>query len=323
MPAALHNGEIYLSGDVGTWMYDDGFTMFDVITVLGQVKASKRLVVHINSGGGDATEGAAIYSLLSGRSEKVEVVIDGIAASAASLIAMAGDTVTMSTGSVMMIHDPSGVTIGTSEEHSKTIEGLEALGEAYASVYASKSGKTQEQCREIMKRETWFTAEEAVKEGFADVEKKQKTASAFAAFDYRKYARAPEQLVALAMANKRPSPPNPKKKQENEMSSQKSAGAEAHAAATARIKAIMKAEAADGRRELAEHLAYDTEMTVEQAVAVMTAAPKVTDAVASLENRRLNGEGLNMYGASLGISSMRDGRESRLVTSMKQRHSAK
>jgi ATP-dependent protease ClpP protease subunit len=197
MAAILVDGELTLSGDVGADWFGDFFTYADVVIALAQVEDDADLTVRLNSGGGIATEGAAIHALLSRRAGSTAIVVEGIAASAASLIAMAGDKVTMSDGAIMMIHDPSGFTFGTSADHAKTIEGLEALATAYARVYSLKSGKSPSDCREIMKGETWLTAEQAVATGFADASDAEK-AEAVAAFDYRLYAHAPKRLTALA-----------------------------------------------------------------------------------------------------------------------------
>lgn len=197
MAAILEDGKLRLSGYVGDYYFEDGFTSGDVVMALAEIEDSAEIDVHINSAGGIASEGAAIHALLSARSGTTNVVVEGIAASAASLIAMAGATVTMSAGAVMMIHDPAGMTWGTSDDHAKTIEGLEALATAYARVYAGKSGKTSDECRQIMKDERWFTPEQAVEEGFADATTEVK-ALAVAAFDYRMFAHAPKRLTALA-----------------------------------------------------------------------------------------------------------------------------
>jgi ATP-dependent Clp protease protease subunit len=197
MAAILEDGKLRLSGYVGDYYFEDGFTSGDVVMALAVIEDDADLAVHINSAGGIASEGAAIHALLAARSGTTNVVVEGIAASAASLIAMAGATVTMSAGAVMMIHDPAGMTWGTSDDHAKTIEGLEALATAYARVYAGKSGKTAEECREIMKAERWFTPEQAVAEGFANATTEVK-AKAVAAFDYRVFAHAPQRLTALA-----------------------------------------------------------------------------------------------------------------------------
>lgn len=197
MGAILEDGKLRLSGYVGDDWYGDGFTSDDVVMALAQVEDDADLDVHINSGGGIATEGTAIHALLVARAGVTNVVVEGIAASAASLIAMAGATVTMSAGAIMMIHDPSAITVGTSADHEKSIESLEALATSYARVYAAKCGKTADECRDIMKAETWYTPETAVEAGFADATT-EKVAEPVAAFDYRLFAHAPEPLRALA-----------------------------------------------------------------------------------------------------------------------------
>ncbi|SMC42962.1 ATP-dependent protease ClpP, protease subunit [Fulvimarina manganoxydans] len=205
MAAILDGDRLTLTGDVGDLWGGDAFNYADVFAALASYDDDADLTVILNSGGGVATEGAAIHSLLSQRSGRTDVRIDGIAASAASLIAMAGETVTMSAGSTLMVHDPAGMTFGNSDAHTKTVEALEALATGYAAIYARKTGKTPEECRAVMKAETWFTPDKAVADGFADAVLGN-SAPAVAAFPYQIYAKAPERFVALAKAsNWRPS----------------------------------------------------------------------------------------------------------------------
>jgi ATP-dependent protease ClpP protease subunit len=326
MAAILEGGKLRLSGYVGDYFFEDGFTSSDVVLALAQIEDDDDLVVHINSGGGVASEGAAIHALLSARAGATNIVVEGIAASAASLIAMAGEAVTMSAGSVMMIHDPSGYTFGTSDDHSKTIEGLEALATAYARVYAAKSGKTAAECREIMKVERWFTPEQAVEEGFADATTELRS-DAVAAYDYRAYTHAPKRLVALASKKnwsvstmKAASAAPTSQHQEKSMTDKERADqlaaelaalkstADADAKALAALQsekeerdrqdAIMALPEAEGRQDQAKVLASTKGVTADAAKAILAAAPKATattaqDDLATLEQRRLNGEGLN------------------------------
>ena len=312
MAAILEDGKLRLSGYVGASYFDDGFTSSDVVVALAGVDDDADLTVHINSPGGIATEGAAIHALLTARSGQTDVVVEGIAASAASLIAMAGNTVTMSLGAVMMIHDPAGFTWGTVADHEKTVEGLEALATAYARVYATKSGKTADDCRAIMREERWFTPEQAVEEGFAD-EIAATKAEPVAAFDYRLFEHAPKRLTALAAKKNWRLPdadqraamsaanrPNKETPMTDKTKADDTAAdlAKATADAKNRIKAIMTSEEAKGREDLASHFAYDTEMTAEAAVAALGKAPKASESAPAKtdaemhEDRRLNGEGL-------------------------------
>lgn len=293
MAAIVEDGKLRLSGYVGDYYFEDGFTSSDVVVALAQIDRDSELDVHINSAGGIASEGAAIHALLSARPGTTNVVVEGIAASAASLIAMAGATVTMSAGSIMMIHDPSGMTWGTSDDHAKSIEGLEALATAYARVYADKSGKTAAECREIMKAERWFTPEQAVEGGFADATTEGRKA-AVAAFDYRLFANAPKRLVALAKSKawRLPDTEMPAQsagkpsQKENTMTDKEHADAIAAAVATAvkadreRRAAIMALDETKGREVLAEHLAGKGE-SVEDAKATLAASPKAAPVAAA------------------------------------------
>ena len=229
---------------------------------------------------------------------------------------MAGDTVTMSIGSVMMIHDPAGITFGNSASHSKTIEQLEALATAYALTYARKSGKSADACRAIMRDERWLSPEQAVAEGFADAVAQSGTAPV-AAFDYRAYAHAPERLVAMAATQSwdRPVAPKAETRKEFVMPDENK---DARASAAARIKAIMKAPEAEGRAEMAEHLAFETEMEAEQAIALM----KVSPAAAAEQGNgfyRESGAGRVVTRAGLP-DSPRSKTSSSIVSAMKRRH---
>lgn len=288
MSVTVQGREMYLNGYVGEDPFFDCFSAGDVIVALSKIKPSEKLTVHINSPGGWATEGAAIHALLSARPGETNVIVDGLAASAASLIAMAGKTVSMSAGSLLMIHDPHGMTIGHSEDHQRSIRELEAVGDAYAEIYALKSGKSVSQCRDLMKAETWFTPADAVAAGFADKAIAQPV-KAFAAFDYSKFTNAPAALVALAKeknwASAGTKPPTPKK--ETVMTDE--VAAQARAEVAARIRAIMNLPQASTHRDLAEYVAFETELTEEQAKALLAkAAPASTsNPVQNYEERRL------------------------------------
>lgn len=199
----LQNGEILLYGTVGNLGYfwgedDEWFTASDVVAALAEIGRDKDVTVRINSGGGVATEGVAIFNAFTAHRGKVNVSVESIAASAASIIAMAGDTVVMRTGAVMMVHDPAAFTMGDSDEHAKSIAMLETLATAYAEIYAEKTGRPVDEVRAEMKAETWMTARDAVAKGYADTVEKGKSKAEPTAFDYRIYQHAPERMVALA-----------------------------------------------------------------------------------------------------------------------------
>lgn len=200
MAVHVNGAEIALTGVVGDTYWDDGFTAAEVIAALAEVGRDTDITVRLNSGGGIATEGAAIHAALAAHKGTVAMVVEGIAASAASVIAMAGDTITMSPGAVLMIHDPATQTWGDAAAHAKTIAALDKLGDAYAGIYADRTGKTVADMRALMRAETWMTADDAVAAGFADRLAATNDNDQPTAFAYGVYAKAPQRIVALANA---------------------------------------------------------------------------------------------------------------------------
>lgn len=200
----IKGDSLVLYGTVGAtpFFFDEedeefrGFTDVEVVKALSELKGD--INVRINSGGGIATQGSAIYNSLRAYDGNVTIYVDGIAASAASIIAMAGDEVVMREGSMMMIHNASGITMGTARDHNKAIEALSRLDTSMAGIYAKKTGGTTKAARAMMDEETWFTAQEAVDEGLADRTDEEQLAEEAVAFDYRMYANAPDHLVSRA-----------------------------------------------------------------------------------------------------------------------------
>ncbi|MDL9938691.1 ATP-dependent Clp protease proteolytic subunit [Gordonia sp. ABSL1-1] len=126
------------------------------------------LTVRINSPGGDVFDGIAILNSLRNHPAKVTTVIDGLAASAASFIAMAGDEIVMSRNAEMMIHDAVGITVGNAEKMQRMVDMLERASNNIASIYAERAGGTVDEWRAVMRKETWYTADGAVEAGLAD-----------------------------------------------------------------------------------------------------------------------------------------------------------
>ncbi|MBN8291034.1 Clp protease ClpP [Rhodobacter sp. NTK016B] len=191
--------EIYLEGMVGAppWPDEPHFTAATVRAELARAGGDD-VTVYLNCPGGLATEGLAVFHALSGYSGKVSVVVSGIAASAGSLVAMAGEDIVMLTGAMMMIHDPAVPFIegrGTEAEHRDMADSLALMSQGYAEVYATRAGITAEAAREIMRAETWFTAEDAVAAGFA-TRADASVASDAAAFAYATYHHSPRHLLA-------------------------------------------------------------------------------------------------------------------------------
>ena len=132
------------------------------------MSGSGNITVWINSPGGDCVAAAQIYNMLMDYHGDVTVKIDGIAASAASVIAMAGTKVLMSPTALMMIHNPLTVAIGDSEEMQKAIDMLSEVKESIINAYEIKTGLSRAKLSHLMDAETWMNANKAVELGFAD-----------------------------------------------------------------------------------------------------------------------------------------------------------
>ena len=125
------------------------------------------ILMRINSPGGDAFEGVAILNLLRSQAKPVNVMIDGIAASAASVIAMAGTTIQMGSGAMMMIHNAWGFCMGNTHDMAQQSAALMAIDKAIASAYADRTGGDVAEIQAMMDEETWMGAEECIAAGFA------------------------------------------------------------------------------------------------------------------------------------------------------------
>lgn len=154
------------------WFGGSGLSGKQFSDVLNEV-GNGPLLVEINSPGGNVWDGLSIYNQLRGRRAPVTTRVVGIAASIASIIALAGDKVEMADAALMMIHDPSGMASGTSEDMRKMADALDQHAEVLVGVYAKKTGRSPESIRAAMKAETWFTTPEAVAFGLVDKPIKQ------------------------------------------------------------------------------------------------------------------------------------------------------
>lgn len=158
---------LFLNGEISdeTW-YGDEVTpkMFKEELQAGEGD----ITVWINSPGGDVFAAAQIYNMLMDYKGNVTVKIDGLAASAASVIAMAGTEVQMSPVAMMMIHNPATIAIGDSSEMKKAIDMLDEVKESIMNAYEIKTGLSRSRISHLMDAESWFNAKKAVELGFAD-----------------------------------------------------------------------------------------------------------------------------------------------------------
>ena len=158
---------LYLSGEISdeTWFGDEVTPRLfkdELMTGSGDI------TLWINSPGGDVFAAAQIYNMLMDYPGQVTVKIDGLAASAASVIAMAGSQVEMSPVAMMMIHNPITVAIGDSKEMQKAIDMLAEVKESIVNAYEIKTGLSRNKISRLMDAESWFNAKKAVELGFAD-----------------------------------------------------------------------------------------------------------------------------------------------------------
>jgi ATP-dependent protease ClpP protease subunit len=159
--------EVWLYGVIGADLFDESVLASDVREALAKARG-ERVLLRINSPGGDVFEGIAIRSLLAEHAGGVDVQVDGIAASAASYIATIGQHVVMAPDAFLMIHDCWGATIGNADDHRAAGEVLDKISQQITAAYAAKSGKSRAEIRKAMKAETWYTAEGAKEFGLAD-----------------------------------------------------------------------------------------------------------------------------------------------------------
>ncbi len=164
---------------------------------LAGIKASQ-IDLHINSPGGEVFDGITIYNLIKQHPANVTAHIDGLAASIASVIALAGDTVIMAENALFMIHNPWGFAMGDATEMRKTADLLDKIGGSLVTAYASKSGKPDDEISALMDSETWMTAQEAKDAGFIDEISEQMDLAACAKFipamQKAKFKNIPENL---------------------------------------------------------------------------------------------------------------------------------
>lgn len=154
---------VYLYDEIGGW----GITANDFVADLMDI-VSNRITLHLSSPGGSVFDGVAIYNALMDHPSRVDVLVDSVAASAASFIAQAGDSITMNRNSEMMIHNARGMAQGDSKLMREMAVLLDRQNDKIAAIYQDRAGGTLEHWLNAMGNETWYSPEEAVKAGLAD-----------------------------------------------------------------------------------------------------------------------------------------------------------
>lgn len=156
--------EILLYDEIGY----DGVRAKDFAQALAKIGPDSKVTVRINSPGGSAFDGIAIYSMLRNRKAPVATVVDGLAASAASVVAMAGSTVSMHDTASLMVHNSHGVVVGNKHDLATMSKHLEEMDSKMQRIYSSKTGSTPEVIAALMDAETWLSSSSAKAAGFID-----------------------------------------------------------------------------------------------------------------------------------------------------------
>lgn len=303
------DGELHIYGDIGESWWGEGISAKMVAESLKELKDgnSTNLHVYINSLGGNVFDGMAIHNQIKRwDSGKVTVHVDGIAASAASLIAMSGTRIHMGTGSMMMIHEPSSFAMGKSADMREAAVKLEKITEELVDVYTTRTKSPNDKVRQLMRDETWLTSKDAIKEGFADAEesgelKVAATGSASKWFNH--YKHVPNSVLAAAQAF-----PERLKKEEKEMNN----------ADLARILGlsenstdqVLLSEVSSLLSSTRELLAATGSKTSNEARGVILAWKESADKVASLTTQLATFQAINIERevTSLVDNAVRDGK---------------
>jgi ATP-dependent Clp protease protease subunit len=162
-------GEIYIYGEITDEKWsDEQTTPKEILEKINTIKDARNVYLYINSPGGSVYSGITIYNLLCRLNGMLTVIVDGIAASAASVVAMAGKRIMMSTGAMMMIHEARGAAVGSSGDMRDTADILDLCNSTISDIYSKKTLLEKTKILAMMKAETWFDADSAVANRFAD-----------------------------------------------------------------------------------------------------------------------------------------------------------
>lgn len=181
--------DVMIFDEIGLW----GVTAKDFATALKAIPEDHAITVRINSPGGSVFDGYAIFNALKSRAASVTTRVEGLAASMASIIALAGSKVTAAANSMLMIHNPMAGGTGDSDDLRKVADILDKLTGQLVGIYAAKSGKSEDEVRAAMDAETWFTAAEAKSWGLVD--EVTDGVAAVASFDVSRFRNAPQALA--------------------------------------------------------------------------------------------------------------------------------
>ncbi len=206
-------GELTLYGEISNeiWWGDEVTPkqFKEDLDALGDIEV---LNVFINSPGGDVFAGQAIHSMLKRHKAKVHICIDGLAASIASLIAMAGDKVIMPKNAMMMIHSPWTIAVGNAQEFRKIADDMDKIRDSMVVAYEDRSALTKEEILDMLNAETWLSADDCLEYGFADeIEETKQVAACLDKEVLGRYKNTPEKLLVNSEPESEEPEPDPDK----------------------------------------------------------------------------------------------------------------
>lgn len=197
--------EIIIYAGIGQDFWGDG-SMISAKQFSDELKkipdTVKTINVRINSPGGDVFDGIAIYNRLKQHKAKKAVYIDGLAASIASIIALAGDEIKIGDGALFMVHLPWTISMGNRIDLDNTVNRLLDVEEQMLGIYAKKSGLGRSEIRALLEKETWMGADEAIDYGFVDSKVEDTVAIAASAIKSRWISKQPEKFFSDVEAGK-------------------------------------------------------------------------------------------------------------------------
>lgn len=196
---AQASAEIFIYGDIGESWWGESVSAANFVKEVNALKADQ-LTIRINSYGGSVTDGIAIHNAIKRHPAAVTVAIDGLAASIASLIAMAGDEVQMAENAMLMVHAPWGGVSGNANDMRAYADMLDAWAESMSTSYASKARKPASEMLALMQdgKDHWYTAADALEAGFVDtvISASPESASAMASFDLSRFSQPPRASIS-------------------------------------------------------------------------------------------------------------------------------
>jgi ATP-dependent Clp endopeptidase proteolytic subunit ClpP len=194
--------EVLIYDTIGADFWNESVTAKTFAKQVSELKGVKDINVRINSPGGSVFDATAIYNTLKNHPANITVTIEGMALSAASLVAMAGDTIRMASNAYLMIHNPWALAEGDAESMRKAADMLDKVKGQLVKTYAERSGMDETEVANLLDAETWMTADEALEMGFADEVMSQPAIAA--SVDVKQYSKAPAAFKRMVKASAKP-----------------------------------------------------------------------------------------------------------------------